>query len=1331
MAEQDFLSSVLGEGVELTPSQKVNIDLSDSFDAIPYNNIVDYVVLDRWSIADPNNPNEVIKIDPKGLEAMRRDGMTDDEILMRFANFRDKSGAQRFIEESAKAFATAFPSTALGIRTGRQLGGATPAGILGGIGTGFTVGLATDLLRSNMFPSTNIPYLPETEIRTVIGEDGKAQPLSFVTGTDAASRMGQVLGGGAGAFNLPWLMKDATITLGSNFLRNNLSRISNNSFFTQSLPRGLEAVERGVQRGMETGLTNPVRYGFAEGTALGGATAISGGIESSFGGATSGAAQEGLQVAGEVGLSLLEPRARLTRYLLNKSPKLVNSLRTFNPTGRFGNTGEFFRQLIGAELREVSADTPGAFFNEDVNKYFVLDMPDELADVSFTDARKPSVFGSTSASPLNFEDRTAAMQSGLPILYALEARRRTGFGAGATEGVARVPSLGDDDIARRYDQENLELLAVMDVLARSDDPETLAIYSDVRDEYFRINLLRDFQNGLDRYQQTIAKALEGGEPIDQSKELYSLFFGPDGNTGLLGAYKRQEAAFKNIIPKIQTVNNSSLEAGVLESYENIRRKYGIQGRDPKISSGRDIVYMDGVIKDLEDRVKADASDVPKITPENIRRAEIAVEEKQAEIDRLNTSLSAISGTDPDSQAARQALERRIEVADLDLIQAQTKVEGLINPAIETKEPLTVDDLLKMLFLIDNSKKDALKTGNNLRLDMLMELEKGAMRTLELTSNVSESVTDPQRNASLLLDNYLAFRRGINDLFSGTFLGEMRSDIPPEASARALLGAMNSATLIRMQQLDEAANYLNNYEKGATGIAASALRQARMADPDIAPPTAEEARETIVTAGDRALRGILNNPTYFKTVPRVDEAGDIMFIRDAEGNLTDRPQTMLEPTQTFRNFMADPVVNQILDDNFPDIKADLQNIETVNAVFQNLKNQSSNSNQLRNELDAFQRAFSGTFDDPAAGLIELIGHPDQRGRQRQFANAVKNFTEIAKTAAESGDEQVKKGLINTVIQAAFDYGGGNAGTDRSSGKILFNPDKMLEYLNSPMSRGTSESVGSILVNTGILEDEAHLAKINSLLRQMSNNLNVQLPGRQARLPELPEESPMEGTRRTIEEVAGRTLGAGVASASYRLLRSIPGFEKIFGAAASLVISSLGARQGERAFRAARFTEQELLKSALKDPLLLDVLLRTPTRELKEFSVEELRPVYSWLYGSGVIPAQYNFQDFFQEAILGRGKEEREARERARERSRTRGASALEAFDQRNNQARVEPPSPPVTPPLVAQAPVPTFQTPAPTAQASPVSRQQLAAAFPFDVTSDLIRTQGIGSLNRTA
>ena len=170
----------------------------------------------------------------------------------------------------------------------------------------------------------------------------------------------------------------------------------------------------------------------------------------------------------------------------------------------------------------------------------------------------------------------------------------------------------------------------------------------------------------------------------------------------------------------------------------------------------------------------------------------------------------------------------------------------------------------------------------------------------------------------------------------------------------------------------------------------------------------------------------------------------------------------------------------------------------------------------------------------------------------------------------------------------------------------------------------------------------------------------------------------------------------------------GLKKIFGAAASLVISSLGARQGERAFRAARFTEQELLKSALKDPLLLDVLLRTPTRELKEFSVEELRPVYSWLYGSGVIPAQYNFQDFFQEAILGRGKEEREAREEA---IRMRGGQRSDSPFATQRPVPPQASATQVTPPLVAQASTPTFQTPALTAQASPVSRQQFAAAFP--------------------
>ncbi len=49
----------------------------------------------------------------------------------------------------------------------------------------------------------------------------------------------------------------------------------------------------------------------------------------------------------------------------------------------------------------------------------------------------------------------------------------------------------------------------------------------------------------------------------------------------------------------------------------------------------------------------------------------------------------------------------------------------------------------------------------------------------------------------------------------------------------------------------------------------------------------------------------------------------------------------------------------------------------------------------------------------------------------------------------------------------------------------------------------------------------------------------------------------------------------------------------------------------------------------------------------------------------------------------------------------------------------------------QAPMAMPQAPAPTAPASPASRQQFAAAFPFDVTSDVIRSQGIGSLGRTA
>ena len=77
-----------------------------------------------------------------------------------------------------------------------------------------------------------------------------------------------------------------------------------------------------------------------------------------------------------------------------------------------------------------------------------------------------------------------------------------------------------------------------------------------------------------------------------------------------------------------------------------------------------------------------------------------------------------------------------------------------------------------------------------------------------------------------------------------------------------------------------------------------------------------------------------------------------------------------------------------------------------------------------------------------------------------------------------------------------------------------------------------------------------------------------------------------------------------------------------------------------------------------------------------------------------------------------------------------------IQQRTNPRRVEPnivpPPEPTTqaaaprpmPPPVAQAPAPTAQAPA-----NPNQRARYAAMYPFDTASEVIRSQGIGSLNR--
>lgn len=1341
----DILGVTSGELPELRPDQKVEIDPNDYknlnakqlVDEIVLNQFVYYPEADSPYYTDANGVRQEAYATENFLRELRK-SHSDDQILATFANVRNVSDARRFLESATRAAATAIPSTAAGFKTGQQVTAMTGRPIVGfvtGLGTALGTGAAIDTLRSYVFPETNIPFAPRFD------------PLTGQYKGQTPERMGDVLGAGPAMFSLPWLMKGRTVSLGSDFLLRNAQNLP--SFLGTRAPTAVRAVEESLEQGFDFARRRPLLFGLSEGRDLAYGIGAVGATEAMLGPKFSPGQRDVISTAGEVSAAFIDPFGRLGRFVFNRLPSLGRYGRAFTGRGREQNVGEALRSMMGIEMRRVDpADldsTPDAFFDEGTQEYYVLDFPEGLTEETFTrnfvneyekatrmpaSADEPgAIFDADTNSyyverPLiDFEDRTLAMQTGLPILYALESRGSQGRGFGE-----------DPEIRRRYDQQKDALLAYMQQLIKSDNPEALAEYEALRTEYFRSVLAREMQDALFENQRLMESALGSGETFNSSRELYKVFFGEDGSGGVLGRLRRQEAALKDIIPKADPVAPVNLENGIVRAYEEVVRAYGVGARTPRISSGRDILYLDGVLKDLQEIVGKTKGDVPSLGPIDLDAAKIRVEEKQLTVNDLKSRLNPEGGFQGTPEQ-KQRLELDLRKAENELLRAQNTVEQGTLPVTKPgdDEPITTGMILNFLSQLDQAKKNAMASGNNDLLSILNHLEQGGLKSLELTS-IAKADRKEGFNTFKMYNDYLDFRRGVNELFSGTLLGEMAAEVSPELAGQMLFKTLDSATMVRLQQLDNAADFLLDQklsletaekfdvqtqqmgilEPGRSGV----LVYERENIEDIT----QQEKKDVLSASERLLRGILREPKFFTRQDYVDATGSVPIVRDPETGQDVRavPQRLV-PTQEFYDFINSEEVSNVLDNYFPDLKADLLDIDILNTLNNNLINENALAIQTREQNDAFYRAFSGVFGNPIKGLREVIGDPGP-SRER-IGNPVRELASLARTAKQGGEE-VEQGFLNTVLDGAFSYAGGTGAPAASTGRINFNPDAMLKYLNDDMTTGTNMSVGDILIEEGILDGRGHLATINTLLREMKNNLDATMVGRRGQ-EILPDEEMFEEGRRRVEETLGRVLGAASASGVYRWIRSIPGFDRIFGSSASLAISAIGANVGGERLALARLTERDLLLAALKDPELAGALLKIGRDE--DISRNTLRPVYSWLYGAGLLPAQMEFNEYF--GVLS-GLRPEEVRER-QERLRTRGASGLEAFDQRNNQARVEPPSPPVAPPPVAQAPMPMPQAPAPTAPASPASRQQFAAAFPFDVTSDVIRSQGIGSLGRTA
>jgi hypothetical protein len=1203
--------------------------------------------------------------------------LSDREIIAQYSTARDIPELQYIAEQSVKGLVPGA-GTVSGAYLGASFG---PGGmILGGLAGGF----GSDILMRQAAPEIYEDYVGDTATGEAVRFFSESVP----------------------ALAVPWMVPEkAMINLGSNFISRNASRIP----FGSKISSGLEKGESYVRQAFDFARQNPRTYLGTETKDILTASGVAGAFEALSPG-DRGALSDTLQLGVEVGASVLQPLDVAGRLLYNNTGSFGRFLQNINQQSRIEYTGNKFLEFLkkGGEDPEVFLELVKA-----INRGESTPETELLKEAG-----------------IDFNDTTSALKTGVPVLFLLESLGlEQKMQWDLSTPVVRTP---DRDITRRQQDAFQAFNNLLGQLLKVDNPDALGLYQDLRDAGFRAEINSMVTTAINNYERVSNNALASGETFDSQAVLFEMFF---GDNGVAAKIDRQANVLKNLIPKDINVPNSALQttttggevAGnlLVDVFNRIGNTAAIRGIRPRLSYGKDLISLDKVLKEFDVLVNpekyAKADDLPKL-PEQ---------------------------------------------------QLELKFDTVSAPSPEAPEPqeLTSGELLNFLDQIDQSKRQALRSGNKPLLTLLAELEEGAKNSLRAVSQ-NRNMTTPGGQFKPYFDNYLAFRDEANNVFSNAFLQDMRSDIPKELAGNVLFSSMGDVTLLRLQEMDKAADFILNFDQRKMGTLGQsnelAAASGQFSEDGIIEPG--QVMEDLVESGlplppsltgeapasnipvirasqDRVLRGMLDNPSYFKREPLRDADGRIIMIEDPENPDQVIPKTRKVPTAKFNTFLSDPEIDRVLTNYFPDLRNDLRDVNRFAALLENAELEEGFFNKGILQRDAFSEYFSGVYEDPVTAIQQMIGDPGS-GKKPGAKNPVKALTEAAQIAVNSGDEKVIQGFLDTVFANGYTRAGANSAPLQETGLPPFDLEQFKFYLNTPIVPGTSgDSILQVLSKTGILEEgNTHIAKINKLIDVLDQINTSSRPGRLAsveqRVLDRRKEAglePLDGNivsgggvneiTDMIERGGISLVGSALGSAVYSLFsRVIP------GASGNLIAPVIGKNILTKLLSdQPGLLANQMMTEMLKDTKLLETVLEiamSPEKTLRDLDSAQLRRMYTFFMGSGLVNPDIGFQEFASD-IYGRTRDPEERRAQREE------AGAAPMVPQRPNPRRVQPsivpPAQPVTPPPQAAAPrpmpPPVAQAPAPTAQApaNPNQRARYAAMFPNDTASGLIR-QGIGSLS---
>ena len=362
--------------------------------------------------------------------------------------------------------------------------------------------------------------------------------------------------------------------------------------------------------------------------------------------------------------------------------------------------------------------------------------------------------------------------------------------------------------------------------------------------------------------------------------------------------------------------------------------------------------------------------------------------------------------------------------------------------------------------------------------------------------------------------------------------------------------------------------------------------------------------------------------------------------------------------------------------FPDLVRDLQDAESAKLLL----DQTSIANKNRAAEVRQQASFVDLLPETTENPTTAVARALSTGNKRPF-NSMNEFIQIIRQAPEDVRPEALSGLKSSIIEWALTKGGRTGST--------FSPVSVYRSIFEPLPKAET-SLAKWMVGNDVIE-EKELNQLRTFLREMVRYEVAEKSGNVENL--------IENTGPILDfyvRLAGASVGAKAAG-------------MVGGASGSSLVA---AGAGSRVFRTIvdkipAIMQTDVMLEMMRNPQLLASMLRVARNQKEEARLAST--LQRMLASLGFTPFQRTAP--------------------AIERERQREDVTQEMMDRYVPQTRA-PAAPPVQPPLappqaMAQPPMSPPMSP-PQAAPNLQQRQQYAAMFPYEATSEMIRG-GIGSL----